>query len=667
MVFSLEKNRKDTISGILLLVVGILILLSLISRPLERNYIGVAGWYLARGLFRAFGKGAFLIPLMFYLWAIGSFLHKSRESFWRAVSGWTAGLVILCVFLKVIKPPAGWGGWLGGFLGHGLMNIFGKTGSYIIIFACLLIALIVAVEWSPIKAIQNWRGKKKKNSARQKEAKVIARRKPKPIQPELPITKAEGAPSWEPPSRELLTPPEKKQTPPEILKEQAGNLETALSNFGIKSRVTRIHHGPVITRYELEIAPGVKVSRITQLANDISMNLKAKSIRILAPIPGKGAIGIEVPNRESALVYLREVLETSEFQEADSLSIALGEGVNGEMIVANLSQMPHLLIAGATGSGKTVCINTIIISILFKSPPNEVKFLLIDPKMVELTVYNEIPHLLAPVVTNARAAVKAFRWVISEMEKRYKQFAEIGVRDIEGYNKSILTSPTAGQTRPKLPYIIVIVDELADIMAVAFNEVENAIIRLAQLSRAVGIHLILATQRPSVNVITGIIKANLPARIAFQVVSKVDSRTILDMNGAETLIGRGDLLYLPTGAPKPIRLQGAWISRPEIERVINFIKSQKAAGQYPEEIFKVSPEELTKEPPQEIPLFKEAVELVLTTGQASTSFLQRRLHIGYNNAANLIEEMERRGIIGPQQAATQRREILVDKSYLDKL
>ena len=433
--------------------------------------------------------------------------------------------------------------------------------------------------------------------------------------------------NYEIPNLGLLTKPRQvKQHGKEYrdMQSNARKLEQTLESFGVQARVMQIHRGPTVTRYEVQPAVGVKVSKIVNLSDDIALALAAKDIRMEAPIPGKSAIGIEVPNSEVAVVSLREVLESPSYQESEgNLHVALGRDISGEPIIANLAKMPHLLVAGATGSGKSVCINGIITSLLFKAKPHEVKLMMIDPKMVELTMYNGIPHLLAPVVTDPRRASMALKKVVVEMEKRYELFAKSGTRNIDLYNHMVVQS---GAGNP-LPYIVVIVDELADLMMVAASDVEDAICRLAQMARAAGIHLIIATQRPSVDVITGVIKANIPSRIAFGVSSMTDSRTILDMGGAEKLLGRGDMLYLPMGASKPVRVQGAFVSDIEVETVVEFVKDQQTA-RYHEEMIPTDPIP-TKELEHQDDLYQDAVKLVVEAGTASASLLQRRFRVGY--------------------------------------
>ncbi|KAF0995608.1 DNA translocase FtsK [Geobacillus sp. TFV-3] len=444
----------------------------------------------------------------------------------------------------------------------------------------------------------------------------------------------------------------------------ARKLEKTFQSFGVKAKVTQVHLGPAVTKYEVYPDVGVKVSKIVSLSDDLALALAAKDIRIEAPIPGKSAIGIEVPNEEIATVSLREVLEAIEHtRDKAKLLIPLGRDISGEVVAAELNKMPHLLIAGATGSGKSVCINGIIVSLLMRTKPHEVKLMMIDPKMVELSVYNGVPHLLTPVVTDAKKAAQALKKVVQEMERRYELFSHTGTRNIEGYNEHIRHhNETASEQQPLLPYIVVIIDELADLMMVASSDVEEAITRLAQMARAAGIHLIIATQRPSVDVITGVIKANIPSRIAFSVSSQIDSRTILDMGGAEKLLGRGDMLFLPMGASKPVRVQGAFVSDQEVEEVVRFVIGQQQA-QYYEEMFVEDSEPSSSALEDE--LYDEAVRLVVEMQSASVSMLQRRFRIGYNRAARLIDAMEERGVVGPYEGSKPRA-VLWSKEDLKK-
>ncbi|MCM3713254.1 FtsK/SpoIIIE family DNA translocase [Halalkalibacter oceani] len=486
-----------------------------------------------------------------------------------------------------------------------------------------------------------------------------------PVQEAL-VTAQETNEAYQLPSFELLKLPDNPSQSGEKrqLTENARKLEQTLESFGVKARVSKVHLGPAVTKYEVNPSIGVKVSKIVNLADDLALALAAKDIRIEAPIPGKSAIGIEVPNQEVAIVTLREVLDSPESQrESNVLAVGLGRDISGEPVLAHLNKMPHLLVAGATGSGKSVCINGIITSILLKAKPHEVKLMMIDPKMVELTVYNGIPHLLTPVVTEAKKASQALKKVVAEMERRYDLFSHTGTRNIEGYNETIRRHNEAEEAKqPMLPYIVVIVDELADLMMVASGDVEDSIARLAQMARAAGIHMIIATQRPSVDVITGVIKANIPSRIAFGVSSQTDSRTILDSGGAEKLLGRGDMLYMPVGATKPKRVQGAFLSDQEVEDVVNFVISQQKA-QYQEEM--TPTEEKAVEGQVEDELYQPAVELVTEMNTASVSMLQRRFRIGYTRAARLIDEMEVRGIVGPYEGSKPR-EVLVEKTEVDE-
>ncbi|KON89031.1 cell division protein FtsK [Sporosarcina globispora] len=472
--------------------------------------------------------------------------------------------------------------------------------------------------------------------------------------PPITFTEVENKDYELPPIRLLKLPRQTDQSGEyELIHANAAKLERTFQSFGVKARVTQVHLGPAVTKYEVHPDVGVKVSKIVSLNDDLALALAAKDIRIEAPIPGKSAIGIEVPNSEVAMVSLREVIESKQNDKPDSkLLIGLGRDITGEAVLAELNKMPHLLVAGATGSGKSVCINGIITSILMRAKPHEVKLMMIDPKMVELNVYNGVPHLLAPVVTNPKKAAQALQKVVSEMERRYELFSHTGTRNIEGYNDYVKRHNAEEEAQqPLLPYIVVIVDELADLMMVASSDVEDAITRLAQMARAAGIHLIIATQRPSVDVITGVIKANIPSRIAFAVSSMTDSRTILDMGGAEKLLGRGDMLFLPVGASKPVRVQGAFLSDDEVEEIVDFVIGQQKA-QYQEEMIPEDIPEAAGEVDDD--LYDEAVELILEMQTASVSMLQRRFRIGYTRAARLIDEMEARGIVGPYEGSKPR-------------
>ncbi len=461
------------------------------------------------------------------------------------------------------------------------------------------------------------------------------------------------------------------------LQETAVKLQQTLKNFGVSVTITNISCGPAVTRYELQPEMGVKVSKIVNLADDIKLNLAAADIRIEAPIPGKAAVGIEVPNKENVTVSFRELVESDEFQKhASRISFCVGKDIGGKVAVADIAKMPHLLIAGATGSGKSVCINTIIMSILYKADPKDVKLIMIDPKVVELSVYNGIPHLMIPVVTDPKKAAGALHWAVAEMTDRYQKFAETGVRDLKGYNDKVASLPTIeGEPMPeKLPQIVIIVDELADLMMVAPGDVEEAICRLAQLARACGIHLIIATQRPSVNVITGLIKANMPSRIAFAVTSGIDSRTILDMNGAEKLLGKGDMLFHPQGLPKPLRVQGAFVSDREVTDVVAFLKEQNGQGVYSEKIQEqMSQIESTGNAVSidgnggtgdgRDSYFAEAARLLIDKEKGSIGMLQRYFKIGFNRAARIMDQLEEAGIVGPEEGTKPRRVLMSPEQF----
>ena len=454
------------------------------------------------------------------------------------------------------------------------------------------------------------------------------------------------------------------------LADTASKLQKTLYSFGVSAKVEDVSVGPAITRYELKPAEGVRVSKIANLADDIALNLAAETIRIEAPIPGKQAVGIEVPNKEKEAVHLRDVVETEEFANNKSkLSVALGKDVAGKVVIADIAKMPHVLIAGSTGSGKSVCINTIITSIIYNAKPSEVKLVMVDPKVVELSVYNGIPHLLIPVVTDPRKAAGALAWAVQEMDDRYNKFATKGVRDLKGYNAAMEKDGQGGI----LPQIVIIIDELADLMMVAAKDVEDAICRLAQKARAAGMHLVIATQRPSVDVITGLIKANVPSRIAFAVSSQVDSRTILDMVGAEKLLGKGDMLFSPAGSSKPTRIQGAFVSDEEVEKIVDFIKANGTAN-YSEDILESiennnkSDKELAEDTEDDDtdPFLMDAMDVVVETGQASTSFIQRRFKVGYARAGRIIDQLEERGIISGYQGSKPR-QVLMTKERLEEL
>ena len=683
-----------------------------------RNYIGMTGAYTAWAIFKLIGYAGFFIPFLFVVWGIGILAEKLTGKLLYRILGILFLFSASSAFFSLTARPdsvlmVARGGLLGFLLTNRfILDYLGTIGGYIVTISLTILSLLVATEFLivPVASIlfmKIWAIADKIGKVRREKAIPGDRRAEKmPAGPLLrPAVKVEKravadepkitsderrttndeerprinimskpAPKSKPalvkavkveprvvgdyklPSIELLNTPthESGNIFGENLEESARILEDTLRDFGIESKVIDISKGPVITRYELQPAPGVKVNRITSLNDDIALTMKATTVRIVAPIPGKSCVGIEVPNADTSMVFLKEILESSEYQKmaaSSKLAMALGKDISGRAVVTDLGDMPHLLIAGTTGSGKTVCVNSLIMSMIYNATPEELKFLMVDPKMVELAIYNGLPHLLCPVVTDAKKVSGALGWVVGEMEARYKMLAKITVRNIQAFNQ---------KSEEKLPYIVVIIDELADLMMIAQEDIENAITRLAQLSRAVGIHMILATQRPSVDVVTGVIKANFPARISFKVASKVDSRTVLDMNGADKLLGKGDMLFLEPGSPKPIRAQGTFLTDPEIEKVVSFIKAQQEPV-YDNEILEQQKKSVSGRGGfEKDEFFDEAVNMVLETGQASVSMLQRRLRLGYTRAARIIDAMEEEGIIGPFRGSKPR-EILIQE------
>ena len=664
------------------------------------NWAGVIGAYIAFFIYHTFGLSSFFIPLAIFTGGV-IILRKKRLKFGSLLVG--AFLIFfsissLLAILRINTSGLGYlpGGIVGAIFAQLISPYFGKPGSYILLLTLLFLGILLFTDLSLTRVIgflkRPWakldltrvveameRAKEKKIKAPgpvrtkllSKVKAVMLKPKaeeprPKP-RPEPPvITKSKPVPvsPFVLPSISLLDDAAiEGSESDDVIMAKAKELEETLAHFGVEAKVAEIHQGPVITSFEVEPAVGVKVNRITSLENDIALGLKARSIRIVAPIPGKSTIGIEVPNDKPRIVSVKEVLSSSAFIEHPSkLKVALGKDILGEVVVADLGEMPHLLIAGTTGSGKTVCINSLIASILFNATPQEVRFLMVDPKMVELAPFDGLPHLLTPVVKEVKKLAPILKWIIREMERRYELLAHLGVRNIDAYNElelkeddlEIEEPPQVLNNDGTMPYLVIIIDELADIMVIAQNQVEEAITRLAQLSRAVGIHIVLATQRPSVDVITGVIKANFPCRISFQVSSKVDSRTVLDMNGAEALLGRGDMLYLPANLSKPIRLQGVMVKDAEIKKLAEFL-SKDSEPEYYEDIFtktQGATQYATEDEPDE--LYDEAVRIIKESGRASVSYLQRRFRIGYTRAARLVDRMEEEGIVGPFQGSRAR-------------
>ena len=746
----MKQKYIDEIKGVLLLSSALLLLMSLISfvpndlpwytsQPNHpaKNLIRNVGAYSAGSFLFVFGYSSYFLVLLLFFFSLEKFSSRILKfSFYKVL-----GLLVMCCALsslfgmlgsQVSAARFGRSGIVGLMISEFLMTNFGRTGTFIILFAFATLALILIGEFliSPYllkspdfflslfdlirkkltsqreKVVQIRQPAKQlppkqeslieKLKQKQKEEQAVLRKvlgsvsgqekgfkempvtkippsKPLVAMPlpqiriQTPVSKEASAGKEEPviknekprvtsdyrfPSLDLLNdpPPISSQRLQDDLMNGAKVLEETLSDFGVSVRVADVERGPVITRYELEPAPGVKVQKITALTDDIALAMMAQTVRIVAPIPGKNRVGVEVPNNSLSVVYLKDVLANSEFRSKGSkLTLALGKDVAGQSLIADLAGMPHLLVAGTTGAGKTVCLNSLIVSILFNATPDEVKFLLVDPKMVELSLYSALPHALCPAVTDPKKVSAALNWVVSEMENRYSILAKEGMRNIQAYNAK----------GGKMPYIVVIVDELADLMQVAAKQIESAITRLAQLSRAVGIHLILATQRPSVDVITGVIKANFPARISFKVASKVDSRTVLDTNGADKLLGKGDMLFMKPGEAKPIRGQCCLVSDEEIQRVVEFIRAQQEPV-YNETILTKQASSAAGLLDQKDDLYDEALRLVIETNQASVSVLQRRMRLGYTRAARLIDMMEQNGIVG-SFAGSKAREILINR------
>ena len=706
--------RKE-ILGLLFLLIAIILAGSLLSYyPNDRlfwnvtgsvgkahNLFGTVGAHLAGALFDLLGFSAFWLAAILLAISFISFQGKPLSSPLISI---VATITMLVSFSAILNLQfAGEvvyrGGKItaGGLVGLHLSGLTEKVlnhfGAYVLLVTVFMISLMVVTHLSLgrifsklglwiLGLLKRFRDIVTKIKERRKRTRktLIARDKIK-SRPKVTIVKSKSEPEKTPqqeqfpfmnvagefklPSLDLLRdPPERKniKIQRDSLEMSARRLEKKLSDFGVEGEVVEILPGPVITMYEYKPAPGVKISKVANLSDDLALTLRAQTIRIVAPIPGKAAIGIEIPNNQREGVYLKEILSSAAYKNSKHrLPIALGKDITGAAVVTDLTKMPHLLVAGATGTGKSVSINTMIESLLFKVSPETVRLLMVDPKRIELSMYHDIPHLIHPVVTQAKDATKALRWAVEEMERRYMLLSDRGVRNIETYNRKIVkdtkTVPadTSRGIDKTLPYIIVIIDELADLMMVSSKQVEEAITRLAQMARAAGIHLIIATQRPSVNVLTGIIKANFPTRLSFQVSSKVDSRTILDTNGAEHLLGDGDMLFMPPGVSRIIRIHGAYVSEEEVKNVTDFLRKQRKPDYDATILSHIAKNEESKEEDLELDeKYEDAIDLVSRTGQASISMLQRKLRVGYNRAARMIEVMEVQGIVGPSDGVRPR-------------
>lgn len=710
-----EKLKKEIVS-LIIFSIGLIFAVGVFTEG--AGFIGSVIKDIMTGMF---GVGAYFFP--FILFAYATYIYRVGRK--KLFNDWhkfviAGSLVWTSVFAKTVtiyqnQDISYWGegGYIGDLIGNVFLNLFGKLSVWLLVIILIILTIVFTRKsffnflYKLLNTIKDFfetykkkRKEKKKNKSKIK--KIKKKKKEKKVEKEIKIEnykiKKENKNSkskettetekenkkkeehkkeneeekeftekdYEYPSLTLLEDSEIEEDSfsEEYMKERAKKLEETLDSFGVGAKVVQINKGPSVTRYELKPETGIKVRKIVNLADDIALNLAAKGIRIEAPIPGKAAIGIEIANKDREMVLLKEVLEDDNFKKFPSkVAFGLGKDISGNTIVTDVAKMPHLLIAGATGSGKSVCINTLISSIIYKADPSEVKLLMIDPKVVELKVYNGIPHLMIPVVTDPKKAAAALNWAVKEMTDRYNKFAENNVRDIKGYNK-LMDKKEDGVRMPKL---VIIIDELSDLMMAASSEVEDAICRLAQMARAAGIHLVIATQRPSVDVITGIIKANIPSRIAFSVSSGTDSRTIIDMNGAEKLLGKGDMLFYPVGASKPQRIQGAFISDEEVENIVEFIKQGKDA-KYDEKMIEeiTTVKNIMSGEEEKDEFFDAAVELVIENDRASISKLQREFRIGYNRAARMVDNMEKMGIVG-ESKGNKARNVLIDKEDFDEI
>ncbi len=711
-----KKNTKNETISIIILAFSLLYIFAFIFT----DKMGIVGKIIFQTATRNIGLGAYIFPiLLLFLGIVILFNYKPLNPYHK-LFGISFLFIIFLVFIHIrlllldnsysLAMKGAGGGLLGYYFANSLYLYFGTKGAYLVLISLSLISALFITQVSYFSIFRNLGNKIKpilnniynilknigakisKSSRRKKEPdyqeyetdeipkKIFkierTRKKEKKLEEETISGRDYQEPKQEPKVDRYQVPPlsllsdsyaEEKTDTKLNIEENIKILESTFTNFGINAKVVGVIQGPTVTRYEIYPAPGVKISKITNLSNDIALSFAVASVRIEAPIPGKNAVGIEVPNRKRINVYLKEILQSSEFRNGKyKLPIALGIDIGGKPIIADLAELPHLLIAGATGSGKSVCINNIILSIIYKLNPEKVKFIMIDPKRVELNIYNGIPHLLIPIITDANQAIKVLNWAISEMEKRFKIFAESGVRNLDGYNEYVRNINNGTDS---LPCIIIVIDELADLMLSSPVKAEESLCRLAQMTRATGIHLIIATQRPSVDIITGSIKVNFPSRIAFAVSTQVDSRTILDINGAEKLLGNGDMLFSPVGVSKPIRAQGAFVVEKEIRNVVSYLIKHSPSPEYEQEVLEYKRSKVLlreTEEEEEDELFNEAVSIIINSKQASISILQRKLRIGYTRAARLIDVMEKRGIVGPYDGRNPRKILISNEEYLNK-
>jgi DNA segregation ATPase FtsK/SpoIIIE, S-DNA-T family len=705
-----KKNTKNETISIFIISFSLLYIFAFIFT----DKMGIIGRIMVQTTTRNIGLGAYIFPFLLLFGGMVILLDFKLPNPYHKFFGIGFLFIIFLVFIHLrllllnhsyllAKNGAG-GGLLGYYFANSLYLYFGTRGAYLVLISLSLISTLFITEVSYFYIFSNliksikiifhnfynllknigvkiYKSSKYKEVTDYQEYKInkVSKKILKEKQKENELKLKEGIiinedypeskiSKYQIPPLSLLSDPysEEKIDTKLNIEENIKILESTFSNFGIDAKVVGVIQGPTVTRYEIHPAPGVKISKITILSNDIALAFAVASVRIEAPIPGKNAVGIEVPNRKRINVYLKEILQSNEFKNSKfKLPIALGIDIGGKPIIADLIELPHLLIAGATGSGKSVCINNIILSIIYNLSPEKVKLIMLDPKRVELNIYNGIPHLLIPIITDTNQAIKVLNWVISEMEKRFKIFAEAGVRNLEGYNEYVRNLKNDINA---LPYIIIIIDELADLMLSSPVKAEEVLCRLAQMTRATGIHLIIATQRPSVDIITGSIKINFPSRIAFAVSTQVDSRTILDVNGAEKLLGNGDMLFSPVGVSKPIRAQGAFVTEKEIKNIVSYLREHGQSLEYEQEVLEFKNNKnlfIETEEEEEDELFNEAISIINNNKQASISILQRKLRIGYTRAARLIDLMEKRGIVGPYDGRNPRKILLSEDEYLN--
>ncbi len=697
------KGLKQEILGIALLALALYSAISLFSYKSASNWGGAIGVFLAKILLKTIGYTSYVFPFILAAVSIGFLLRRLYRFKSSVPISFAFFIISFSAFLSQLLLKDEAGGFIGAYISGILTGYAGGTGTLIILFAAVLITILIATGISLVqlgvmivppaasvfKTIFSGKDKEPGEDDEEEEEPEEETKKPEPkpvvkersaapaiITPKTPSRKtieesdreelefSSPKGTFKLPPLSLLDPVPEKSTSidSKTLLENSQVLEKKLLDFGIEGRVLEVRPGPVVTMYEFEPAPGVKVGRITNLSDDLALAMKAMSIRIIAPIPGKSVVGIEVPNQSKDMIRLREMLEGQAFQKSRSrLSLALGKDISGNPYVADLAKMPHLLVAGATGTGKSVSVNAMILSILFKATPEDVRFLMVDPKMLELSAYEGIPHLITPVITDPKKAAGALKSIVTEMGRRYKLMAEKGSKNIEKYNQQ-LEDDGGDPEQKRLPYIVVMIDELADLMMTSGKDVEECLVRLSQMARASGIHLMIATQRPSVDVVTGLIKTNFPARIAFQLPSRTDSRTILDAGGAETLLGEGDMLFLPPGTSKLQRIHGVYVSETEIKKTTEFWKKQ-GSPQYDTALIEEASSAADGEEEHDdefLRRYDEAVAMASQLEMISTSYIQRRFRIGYNTAARIIEKMEKEEVVGPAQGSRPR-EVLLRK------